>query len=247
MKTRIIYTKFWYDNYVSNLNCKEKLVFIYLITNEKVTICGIYELPDKYILVDLDITQKELDIIKDKFMSDGKFTFINGWIRIEKFELYNKFTGNLNETAKEKEMSLIPEKVIGYPRGIDRVSTVLDTLNNHKSVISNKKSETNNKKDKYMYHVYLLKKEHQNLIDKFGEDKTESLIIDLDYGIGSKGYKYKSHYKTILNWERRNNKEKSNTNDAIIKRAKNCYAKNPGCRQGDETKASCKYCMENLI
>ena len=141
MKTRIIYTKFWYDTYISNLDTKEKLLFIYLVTNEKVTICGIYELPDKYILLDVGITQKELNSIKEKFIKDNKFTFIDGWVRIENFELYNKFTGNLNETAKEKEMALIPKKVIEYPRGIDRVSTISDTLNNHKSIISNNKSD----------------------------------------------------------------------------------------------------------
>ena len=101
MKTRIVYTRFWHDNYISDLNAKEKLLFIYLFTNEKVNICGIYELPDKYILLDTDITQKDLNRMKQKFMEAGKFTFINGWIRIENFELYNKFTGNLNETAKE--------------------------------------------------------------------------------------------------------------------------------------------------
>ena len=209
MKTRIIYTKFWYDNYVSNLNGKEKLVFIYLITNEKVNICGIYELPDKYILVDLDITQKELDIIKSKFMSDNKFTFLDGWIRIEKFETYNKFTGSLNETAIQKELSLIPEKVTGYPRGIDRVSAISDTLNNHKPIISNHKSETNNKKKRYMDSVLLTLEEYGKLIDKFGEDKTKDYIENLNNYVGSKGKKYKSHYYTILSWSKKDIKGNS--------------------------------------
>ena len=207
MKTRIIYTKFWYDTYISNLGTKEKLLFIYLVTNEKVTICGIYELPDKYILLDVGITQKELDQMKERFMSDGKFSFIDGWVRIENFELYNKFTGNLNETAKEKEMSLIPKKVIDYPRGIDRVSTISDTLNNHKSIINNHKSETNNKKQRYMDSVLLTLEEHQKLIEKFGEGETKTYIENLNNYIGSKGKKYKSHYFTILSWSKKDNKK----------------------------------------
>tara|TARA_Y100000310_G_C20646738_1_gene797076 strand:- start:360 stop:1049 length:690 start_codon:yes stop_codon:yes gene_type:complete len=213
MKTRIIYTKFWYDTYISDLNTKEKLLFIYLVTNEKVTICGIYELPDKYILLDVGITQKELDTIKEKFMVDNKFTFIDGWVRIENFEIYNKFTGNLNETAKEKELSLIPKKVIEYQRGIDRVSSVSDTLSNHKSIISNHKSETNNKKQRYMDSVLLTLEEYEKLIKSFGEDKTKDYIENLNNYIGSKGKKYKSHYFTILNWSKKDKKSKINIDD----------------------------------
>ena len=38
--------------------------------------------------------------------------------------------------------------------------------------------------------------------DKFGKKETLELIERLNDGIGSKGYKYNSHYYTILNWDR---------------------------------------------
>jgi hypothetical protein len=56
--------------------------------------------------------------------------------------------------------------------------------------------------------VFLSDEEHKKLIEKFGEPLTSSLIEDLNIGIGSKGYKYKSHYHTILSWQRKNEKEK---------------------------------------
>jgi len=62
-------------------------------------------------------------------------------------------------------------------------------------------------KDKYGEFVSLTKEEHQKLIKKFGEQQTKEKIEDLNLGIGSKGYKYKSHYHTILNWHRRREKE----------------------------------------
>ena len=216
MKTRIIYTKFWNDNYISNLNHREKLAFLYFITNEKVTICGIYELPDKYIKMDLNLTQKELDRIKQKFAKDNKFVFIDGWIKIVNFELYNNFTGNLNEKAKEKELALIPEKIKGYQRGIDtgidRVSSNLDTLNNHKSIINNhnkgvvkgEKSEEKSEEEKIKYADFVLmtEKEHQKLIDKYGEDNTKRFIEKLNIWKGANGKtKAKgSDYLKILNW-----------------------------------------------
>lgn len=59
--------------------------------------------------------------------------------------------------------------------------------------------------------VDLSKDEYQKLVDSIGEHNTLILIEELSSGIASKGYKYKSHYATILNWARRrvqNNNEK---------------------------------------
>lgn len=58
--------------------------------------------------------------------------------------------------------------------------------------------------------VKLSLEEYKKLIDKFGEKNTNLLIAELDTGIASKGYKYKSHYATILNWARRKFAEHQN-------------------------------------
>lgn len=207
MKTRIIYTKFWSDNYISALKHREKLAFLYFITNERVNICGIYELPDKYIKLDLGFTQGELNKIKEKFMEDGKFIFIDGWVKIVNFELYNNFTGNLNEKAKEKELALIPEEIKGYTRGIDRVSLLDDTLINHKSIINNnnigvvKGEEPPEEKIQYKDFVTMTEKEYQKLIDKYGEDNAKLLIEKLDNTKGANlKLKYDSDYRAILKW-----------------------------------------------
>ena len=52
--------------------------------------------------------------------------------------------------------------------------------------------------------VILTEDEYQKLIKKFGEQGTSIRIENLSEGIASKGYKYKSHYATILSWERKN-------------------------------------------
>lgn len=51
--------------------------------------------------------------------------------------------------------------------------------------------------------VLLTLEEYKKLIEKYGDKNTQILITQLDTGIASKGYKYKSHYATILNWARR--------------------------------------------
>ena len=61
-------------------------------------------------------------------------------------------------------------------------------------------------KDKYLDFVFLTKNEYDKLTEQFGEQGTKDRIEVLNNGIGSKGYKYKSHYFTILSWERKDNK-----------------------------------------
>lgn len=82
------------------------------------------------------------------------------------------------------------------------------------------------KKNKHGEFVLLTNDEYQKLIKKFGKDGTEQRIEDLNIGIGSKGYKYKSHYYTILSWDRKDKKANKLRLLPII--GKTCYKK--GCK-----------------
>ncbi len=144
-------------------------------------------------------------------MEEGKFGFIDGWIKIINYEIYNRFIGEKNEKAKEKELALIPIKIKEYTYPIDRVSPKRDTPysgNHNKLVINNGISNQKEKKNKYMDAVFLTKDEYKKLIDKFGEGITKDKIEELNNYIKSKGKEkeYKSHYHTILNWDRKNKK-----------------------------------------
>ncbi len=70
------------------------------------------------------------------------------------------------------------------------------------------KKEASNKKYGEFNNVSLSDNEYQKLKDKFGEDGANERIEVLSTGIASKGYKYKSHYATILSWERRDQSKK---------------------------------------
>jgi len=75
----------------------------------------------------------------------------------------------------------------------------LDTLKEVKEV------KEINIKEKYSDFVFLTKDEYKKLLKEFGDTKLKRWIETLNNYIGSKGKKYKSHYHTILNWERREN------------------------------------------
>jgi len=129
MKTRIIHTRFWQDEYICGLNNKEKLLFIYLLTNDKVSLTGTYELPDKYICADLDWSGGELRLVKEKFEKEGKFRFFKSWVQIINHDRYNNFKGEKLSKAIEKELKSIPSELIQYLYPPD---TSIDTPNKHK-------------------------------------------------------------------------------------------------------------------
>lgn len=60
--------------------------------------------------------------------------------------------------------------------------------------------------------VKLTEPEYQKLVAKFGKSKAQDLINRLDQYIASKGEKYKSHYATILSWERKDNGPENSAN-----------------------------------
>jgi len=65
----------------------------------------------------------------------------------------------------------------------------------------------NEKKIYYAEFVKMTSTEYQKLIGQFGEVGTKERIERLNLYKGSTGKKYASDYLTILNWERKNNKQ----------------------------------------
>lgn len=82
------------------------------------------------------------------------------------------------------------------------------TNNNINDKIDNKIDNKINKKEtKHKYgeykNVLLTNTEYNKLIADFGESNAKTKIDNMDKAIEMKGYKYKSHYLAILNWNKR--------------------------------------------
>lgn len=73
----------------------------------------------------------------------------------------------------------------------------------------NRKPPAKSLKVKHLDSVFLTKIEHDKLVVRFGEKPTAVWILKLDSYIGSKGKKYKSHYKTIICWSLRDDRTKN--------------------------------------
>ena len=148
VKTRIIQTKFWMDDFVSSLTSLEKLIFNYYLTNDKVNIIHCYECPDTYVLVATGVSRGVLEGCKQKLSSANKVKFYKGYVHLVNADRYEKYTGGDNDTAKEKLLSEMSSDVLDWynnktetpvERGVYRSGIPLPI--NKKQEISNNKLE----------------------------------------------------------------------------------------------------------
>lgn len=142
MKTRIVHTKVWQDDWFTNLSRSSKILFLYLLTNDQIGLSGKFELTDRRILFDTGLNNQELD--QGKIDLKNKIAFFNGWVWIRNTDKYNKqyTASSKNQVALDRENSFIPDSVREYfdSLSIDYPSSMDSTIN-HKSEIINHKSE----------------------------------------------------------------------------------------------------------
>ena len=87
-KHRLVNTRFWDDNYIVKLKPREKLLFLYFLTNPQTNICGIYEIDIRRIAFDTAIRRDRVAKMLEKFEEDSKIKYENGWIAIRNFIRY---------------------------------------------------------------------------------------------------------------------------------------------------------------
>jgi len=149
MKTRIIHTKVWKDLWFANLSKEAKFLWLYLLTNDKINISGIYELTDRELEFDMGFQISE----KTKGELKPKAIFCMGWVFIPNIEKYNSYRNSpKNQVAFIKEIECIPRVVIdtllsdtSIDSSIYSTPILLETIN-HKSENKNQKPEILNKK-----------------------------------------------------------------------------------------------------
>lgn len=204
MKTRILQTKFWDDNFIFSLSPLEKLIFLYYLTNSKVNIIHCYECPDGQVISSIGVSIGVLKKAQDKFRQAGKIDFYNGYVKLLNAKKYETYSGDKNEGAKEnliKEMS--PDILAWYnnpfdtpiDRGMDR-GTMIPPIN-HKSETINHKSEEGVVKGKEL--------SEQDFEEIATDYKVPvSFVIskwdDIQNWCASKGKTYRDYKATLRNW-----------------------------------------------
>jgi len=94
-KLRSVNVHFWDDNYVISLRPKEKLLFLYLLTNGLCNLIGVYEITLSRISFDTGLTRREVSSYLDKFEKDNKLLFKSGYVILVNFIKNQSFNPNM--------------------------------------------------------------------------------------------------------------------------------------------------------
>lgn len=119
----MVSTSFWSDHYVADLDPTEKLLFLYLLTNERSTLAGVYELPVKTMAVESGIESEMVRKILSRFEEDGKVKYENGWVAIKNFLKHHEHGSPTVKKGIEDAVNSAPDwarEFIG--KGIDTLS-----------------------------------------------------------------------------------------------------------------------------
>lgn len=190
-KQRYVNTKFWSDNFISELNPLDRYLFLYFLTNEHTNIAGVYELPLKTISFETGI---ELDMVKKMIKRlAGKIQYLDGWVCIKNFQKHQSTESEKVKRGIEIEMEKIPldiRKKIDYRYPIDTSPRPIIYSNVDSNVDTNSNAETSSVKissliksfekinpaSKKFYGNKTQREACQNLIETYGFERVTTVI-----------------------------------------------------------------------
>lgn len=109
-RSRTVNTKFWVDPFIEELTPKEKLLFLYLLTNPKTNMLGIYEVSIRKISFETGLTQQEINKAFITFTEKNKCYFLDNYVVIPNFLKNQKMNPNMLKSAK-KEFENVPNDI----------------------------------------------------------------------------------------------------------------------------------------
>lgn len=210
-RIRTIKPQFWLDENLGQIKREARLLYIGLwnLSDDQ----GVFEWRPARIKVqlfpyDYDICSKEIEEWLEELIATGD---------ISQFEYEGEIFGYIWSFLEHQEIknpsqwnfAPVPEDLpIPTPALLQQGDSSTPAL----PLGKRKRNREKEKESIYIKfgtfnNVLLEKKEYDKILERFGKEKTEEKIEELSLAIKSKGYKYKSHYATILNWDRREKKD----------------------------------------
>jgi hypothetical protein len=161
-KYRAVKTKFWDDPFIVTLDCTEKYLFLYLITNQLTNIAGIYEIPLRRIEYDTNLEEKQIKLIMQKFAESDKIFYIHNYIIIRNFMKNQKMNPKVMKGIEIilEDLPLELQDII--IKNDERIYIDYDSLS---KAMKNLNIKLNNKIQKYTM-LTLIKNEKTNKINQ---------------------------------------------------------------------------------
>jgi uncharacterized phage protein (TIGR02220 family) len=98
-KLRSVSTAFWSDPFIEDLTPSEKLLFLYLITNDKTNMLGIYEVSIKKISFDTGLNKDIIEKALKEFERLSKVKYIKNHILLVNFMKHQNYNTNMKKSA----------------------------------------------------------------------------------------------------------------------------------------------------
>jgi hypothetical protein len=143
-KQRIVNTRFWDDDYTSNLDPIEKLLFLYFLTNTSTNICGVYEIPLKKVANETGIDKEMVTKIIARFSRDNKIFYQDGWVVVKNFIKHQNTKNPKIQRGIQIELENAPEHIrnITYAYPMDKLSHSNTNTNLNSNSNSNLKEDS---------------------------------------------------------------------------------------------------------
>lgn len=106
---RQIHTQIWKDNWFLDLKTNEKLLFIYLFSNNSTSLSGLYELHKRMISFETGLKPKEIDAILARFEQDGKIFYREGVVWIVNMAKYHPTKNSSVQIRIKQDIEDIPD------------------------------------------------------------------------------------------------------------------------------------------
>lgn len=124
-KFRNVNVKFWSDPFIETLTPERKLFYLYLITNEHTTQCGIYEITFKQMTDDTGYNRKAVEKLVEFFEGTGKIKYSRktSELAIKNFVKHNPQGSPKVKAFVDKELKNVKDSLlIAYIYATDTVS-----------------------------------------------------------------------------------------------------------------------------
>ena len=110
----MISTRFWHDSWVRGLNALDRYLFLYFMTNDKCSFCGIYELPIEVIAFETGIDEHDLQKSMIPRL-EPKVYYHQGWVCLPNFKKHHVSEKSKNsKTGYDSALEEVPKYVLDY-------------------------------------------------------------------------------------------------------------------------------------
>lgn len=111
---RYISSSFWSDDWVDSLTGLEKLLYMYLLTNECTSICGVYKITIKRIKDDTGIPREEVMRILNIFAKAKKAFYFEEYIILPKWLKHQNINSPKVKLGTIRSLRALPENIINF-------------------------------------------------------------------------------------------------------------------------------------